>query len=69
MGNKQVIIGHIKKQEEPEIEEVTEDVQAKKEKVTETVQVEKAAEQDDTTMEEENPRGHHGGIKHNQSQL
>ena len=57
MGNKQVIIGHIEKQEELEIEEVTEDAQAKKEKVTETVQVEKAAEQDDTTTEEENPLG------------
>ena len=57
MGNKQVIVGHIKKQEEPEIAEVMEDVQAKKEKVTEVVQGEKVAEQDDTTTEEENPSG------------
>ena len=32
MGNKQVIIGHIEKQEEQEIEEVTEEAQTKKEK-------------------------------------
>ena len=37
MGNKQVIIGHIEKQEEPEVEEVMEDMQAEKEKVTEDV--------------------------------
>ena len=57
MGNKQVIVGHIEKQEEPEIKEVTEEAQMKKEKVTETTQAEKVAEQDNTTTEEKNPLG------------
>ena len=68
MGNKQVIVGHIEKQEEPEIEEVMVEPHAKKEKVTETTQAEKAAEQDDTTTEEENPRGHHGNVRRSRSQ-
>ena len=46
MGNKQVVIGHIEKKEEPEVEEIAESVPAKK-----------AEEQDDTTMEEEQPTG------------
>ena len=58
MGNKQVIIGHIEKQEEPEIEEVTPGTHMKQEKVTEPMQAEKVAEQDDTTTtEEDNPTG------------
>ena len=75
MGNKQVIVGHIEKIEEPEEEEVMEDKQVEEEEVMEdvqvektaTVQVRKATEQDDTTTKEENPLGHHRGIKHSQS--
>ena len=58
MGNKQVIVGHIEKQEEPEIEEVTPGTHAKQEKAMEPTQAKKAAEQDDTTTtEEDNPMG------------
>ena len=58
MDNKQVIVGHIEKQEEPEIKEVTPETHAKQEKVTEPTQAEKVAEQDDTTTtEEDNPTG------------
>ena len=52
IGNKQVIVGHIDKQEEPDIEvmenmqaekgKVMADIQVEKEKVTEDVQVEKS---------------------------
>ena len=58
MDNKQVIVGHIEKQEEPEIKEVTPETHAKQEKVMEPMQAEKVADQDDTTtMEEDNPTG------------
>ena len=46
MGDKQVIVCHIEKKEEPQEEEVMEGTQT-----------EKMAEQDDTTTEEENPSG------------
>ena len=57
MGNKQVIVGHIQKQEEPEVEEVMMETHMKEEKVIEPTQAEKVTEQDDTTTEEENPTG------------
>ena len=57
MGNKQVIIGHIEKQEEPEVEEVVTETHTKEEEVTEPTQAEKVTEPDDTTTEEENPTG------------
>ena len=58
MGNKQVIVGHIEKQEEPEVEEVTPGTHTKQDKVTDTTRVEKVAEQDDTTTtEKDNPTG------------
>ena len=46
MGDKQVIVSHIEKKEEPQEEEVTEGAQT-----------EKMAEQVDTTTKEENPSG------------
>ena len=57
IGNKQVINGHMEKQEELEIEEVMPETHTKQEKVTESTQAEKAVEQDDTTTEEKNPTG------------
>ena len=53
MGNKQVIIGHIEKQEELELEEVTEDVQAEKGKVMAKVQAEKEKVTEDMQAEKE----------------
>ena len=57
MGNKQGIVGHIEKQEEPDVEEVMMETHMKEEKVTEPTQAEKVTEQDDATTEEENPTG------------